>query len=289
MGIQDQDINTVQKSAQEESLDRINYFIAKAQSLIKSKAEGIYTRDLTALLDIPQEEMPDLVTRLVRIDGMSKQEIRHDDILLGTLLRYDDDANSEVHTINDVELLAGQVINEHVANKKYINNFLKRRLTEEFVGSRSMAKVIRDNPEFSKKEIMRHVRTSLRLPEQLREIEVQGELHPDPECSLQIALFAVNHYEWDNQRQDEKKVTQMAQAISKCIHADVQLLEAFSNRTVFSSDGYQPTYKTNTGNISTAVAVWIAAATLHTPSFGAAGDFKESSCSMDSCCNIAHS
>ena len=260
---QNQDINTVQKSAQEKSLDRINYFIAKAQSLIKSKAEGIYTKDLTALLDIPQEEVPDLVTRLVRIDGMSKQEIRHHDILLDTLLRYDDDVNSEVHTIDNVELLARQVINEHAANKKYINNFLRRRLTEEFVGSRSMAKVIRDNPEFSKTDIMKHVRTSLRLPEQLREMESQGELHSDPECSLQIALFAVNYYEWDNQRQDEEKVTQMAQAISKCIHADVKLREAFSNRTLFSNQSNHHTYKKDTNQISTAVAVWIATATLH--------------------------
>ncbi len=61
----------------------------------------------------------------------------------------------------------------------------------------------------------RHARTSLRLPDELQKIENEGGLHPGPEWSLQIALFAANHYDWDGSEENRDEVTRMAQSSSK--------------------------------------------------------------------------
>ena len=153
------------------------------------------------------------------------------------------------------------MINEHAVNNR-INKTLRQRLTMEFIDSKSMRKIIEDNSSFSKEVIKQHVRTSLRLPEELRLMENAGHLHPDPECSLQIALFAVNHNDWDGEKQNEGKVTQMAQAISKCVSTDMHLRDAFSKKTLFSKTHNQADEK-SINNVPTAVAVWIATATLH--------------------------
>ena len=173
--------------------------------------------------------------------------------------------NSHDHTVSDarenIRMLTEKMINEQAVSKN-MNKNLKIRLTTEFVESRSMRKIIENNPSLLKEEIKRYVRTSLRLPEALRMMENAGYLHPDPECSLQIALFAVNHYDWDGEKQDEDKVTELAQAVSKCVNSDPQLRDIFSKKTLFSKTCHQAGGK-STRDVSTAVAVWIATATLH--------------------------
>ncbi len=119
-------------------------------------------------------------------------------------------------TTYDIMKITRLVVLEHWANEEELVKELRQRLTKEFVGLRSMAKLMENNPDIPKETAKCHARTSLRLPDELRKIENEGGgLHPDPECSLQIALFAVNHYDWDGSEENRDEVTRMAQSISK--------------------------------------------------------------------------
>jgi len=174
------------------------------------------------------------------------------------------DSEDGIHIQHDghdeIRILSERMINEYAISR--IDKALKRRLTAEFVNLRSMKKIMENNPHLSKEETKLHVRTSLRLPETLRLMENAGHLHPDPECSLQIALFAVNYHDWDGEKRDEEKTVRLAQEISRFLTSNMRMRDAFSNRTT-ASGAHHPPVRKNTGDISTAVAVWIAAATLH--------------------------
>ena len=163
----------------------------------------------------------------------------------------------------DIGTLAQQMVNEHIANKIEIQKHLRQRLTREFVELRSMAKVIKNNPEITKDVIKQHIRTSLRLPLELKKLENEGNLHSDPDCSLQIALFAVNYYKWNRKKNDEKKVIRMAKSISRYVNKNKDLNQIFSNKIKLNNSSNNTRRKNNETSVSAATAVWVAAATLH--------------------------
>ena len=172
-------------------------------------------------------------------------------------------------TQNEISNLVIEMINEHASNR--IDKNLKRQLTQEFIDSRSVKHTIKNNSSLSKEMVKRHIRTSLRLPDSLRVMENSGYLHPNPECSLQIALFAVNHYDWDGEKYNDEKVIQLAQTISKYLTTNMHLREAFSKKIRISKsdvidDKHMNQYQSHSKNIngvSAATAIWIATATLH--------------------------
>ncbi len=179
--------------------------------------------------------------------------------------------SSQVHhdPNNEIHLLTEQMINEYAASKQNISKDIRRQLVKEFVESRSIQKIIDSNPSMSKKKIQQHVITNLRLPKNLREMENAGALHSNPECSLHIALFAVNHYNWDGDMNSQDAVTELALSISKYLYQDRNLNQAFKTRkplstNIMHAESIGKNKLQNEGRVvSTAVAIWIAAATLH--------------------------
>jgi len=209
-----------------------------------------------------------------------------DDMQLSALLRYEhtlerkegQNANksavdSETNT-QYIYNLTEQMVNGYVVNKQRLNKDLRRRLTGEFVRTRSVNEVMKNNPEIPKDIVMQHILTDLRLPTELKKMENEGFLHPDPNCSLTIALFAVNHYEWDGTKRDKSDVIRMAQSISKCLRDNMHLNQVFTGKKTTSpvkintsrkdGDDHRPHEEANGTNMpSIAAIVWIATAMLH--------------------------
>ena len=165
--------------------------------------------------------------------------------------------------VQNIGKLARQMVDEHIANKIQMQKDLRQRLTKEFVELGSMSKVIKNNSGITSDAIKQHVRTSLRLPPKLKTLENEGNLHPKPDCSLQIALFAVNYYEWDDKKNNAKKVVQMAQAISTYVNKNNDLNQIFSDKIKANNYGANTRNKNNKNGINTATAAWVATATLH--------------------------
>lgn len=267
-------------------MDRINHLIAEAMRLIKSSPAGAYMEDLKTLLNISQEEMSSLATRLKRVDGMSITQIHRDGEPFGFLFRYDETGNMNQEQEQEssgrptgaehmpkpaqksVEDLARQMLDEHYKNKA-IKKALQRDLTVEFLKIRSVRGVITNHPDIAKDEVKRHIRSPLRLPAKLRELN-EGGLHPNPDLSLQIALFAVNHHDWDGQKEQEGDVLRTAESVSAWIASNASSegrVRGMSDRPAsdkerFSEDGAAKSGGSE-GSIPTAIAVWIATATLH--------------------------
>ena len=61
-------------------------------------------------------------------------------------------------------------------------------------------------------------------------IEEEGGLHPNHECSIKIALFATDHFNWDGQKNKEKDVVSLALAISKHLQSDLELNQIFQGK-----------------------------------------------------------
>lgn len=194
-------------------VNNLNKFIETALAMIKSSPGGILIIDLCIKLDLTYEEMGYLSERLQRIDGITPDN----GILIWRDIQSPKKPASKINPANDgIPELASRMLGEY-RDGRSINKHLRQRLTQEYVACKSMAQVIRDNSNLREEEILMHVRTSLRLPPELKEMENQGGLHPNPDLSLRIALFAVNHYKWDGQNETEKDVVNLAKAISSHI------------------------------------------------------------------------
>ena len=281
------------------STETLNRRIGEALHLIKYSPGGAYLSDLKRLLGVSQEEMSGIVTRLIRVDGVSRKEILYGGVLQDILLKYNADVaaqderdgqtdksepkdgvlvqRNDPYTARlsptrtdqtapqDMDSLTCQMIDKYVANKGQIQKHLRQRLTKEFVRSGSMESIFKNNPEFTREEVKRHVITDLRLPKELQKLENEGALHVDPECSLHIALFAVNYHDWDGKKDGEAAVTMMAQSMSKHVHQNPDLNRVFSGKA--GSDGIDSIGSRQAGNnengVTAATAVWIATATLH--------------------------
>ncbi len=239
--------------------NKMNKLITSVLNSIKRNAEGIYLSDLKRELGISDIDKVKLLPKLARIDGVIKKEILHKGTHLDTLLKYKSQNKSITKDIDvepNIEKITKEMIMEHMANKRDIIKELRRHLTKEFVELRSMKKLMENNPGIPKDTIKRHARTSLRLPDKLRKMENEGTLHPDPECSLQIALFAVNHYDWDGEKEKIHDVVHMVQSILECLRDNNDLKLMFTGRKIVQ-------HVMHKNDVSAAIAVWIATAMLH--------------------------
>lgn len=253
-------------------IDRLNQLIEESFRLIRSSPNGAYMKDLKNLLGISQEEMSGLATRLKRIEGMKIREIVREtsrDFLFTYNGEYAEQAKSdrkplavcqpEDVTHDHTESLARQMLDEYNADKRRMNKSLQQRLIKEFVDTRSLKIVMRNNPDIPKEEIKRLVKTPLRLPKTLRTRNEEG-LHPDPQISLQIALFAVNHHDWDDSNTDTKDVLQTAESIARHVIAmDAKSTDTESQK----SADIRENIIHSANSVPIAVAVWIAVATMH--------------------------
>ncbi len=248
------------------NVDRLNELIAAALQMIAANPNGVYLGDLKRTLGISDAEEARLLPRLTRIDGIAKSEILYGGTLLDILLKYEPQpkpAGTETGAEPDIGRITGEMVMEHISNQRHVIKELRQRLTGEFVRLRSMARLVENNPDISKDTIKRHVRTTLRLPDELRKMADGDALHPDPGCSLQIALFAVNYCDWDGEMREEGKAIRMARLISDHLGDNDGLDLVFSSKGTAGPGPGVPDDDSPIGSISTAVAVWIATAMLH--------------------------
>ena len=255
-----------------------NQLVEGALDLVKSRPDGVYMRDLQSLLNTSSAKMDDIVTQFKRMDVLTVTEVSRDGQRPDFLFKYEapragnvrescteielaenttgkDVPNTQVK--NSFEDLARQMLDEYHASQKTIDKDLQKELTVEFLRAGSISAMVKKYPNISKEVIKLNIRTPLRLPEGLRALNEEG-LHPDPQISLQIALFAVNLHDWDGNGSGAEDVLRTAEGISKHL-------------SVVSRDGgdelrkhaHQRDIAPPADPISTANAVWIAVATLH--------------------------
>ena len=182
--------------------------VPDALEVIKSNAYDIHLAYLGVSMCIRYEDLPELARRVISAGRLALSD---DDNML-----YDPGPPEPKGGYEDaIERLAMVLIDDYWRQQP--NKKLRRRLTEEYMECRSMAQVIRNNPGLRERAVWKHVRTSMRLPERLRELENRGDLHPDPDKSLRIALFAADHYRWDGDEDTEEAVTSLAIALSEYV------------------------------------------------------------------------
>ncbi len=237
--------NNTQYGTSEKSplnINKINELITKSLPLIKSNPNGVYLNYLRIILKISKEEMNNLLIRLIRIDDVTKNEIKRDGKTFEILLRYntldrDHDTHRQIQSnqhlqnkesTNDIKYIVRHMINQYASKNQ--SKHLQYRLTQEYMQSGSIKDVIKNNPNFSKTEIMNHIKSANRLPAELKKLEIEGRLHFNPRCSLHIALYAVNYYEWDGEESNKDNVINLALSITKYLTENKDLNQLFAKR-----------------------------------------------------------
>ena len=87
--------STVDESLVQMYKDRLNILTDKTMHLIKSSENGMDVDEIKRLLEISQEEMFYIYTKVVRARGIITREIERDGGLNGVLLRYDPSIESD--------------------------------------------------------------------------------------------------------------------------------------------------------------------------------------------------
>ena len=240
-----------------DKIARLNNLITRTRGIVMSRQKGAYMSEIRMILGISQEEMSGISERVIRIDGISKRDIRYKGMLLDILFAYSDGTKKtgriRARPKQHLEAITRQMVRRHKTEKMRVKKHLREELTAEFVKSRSMKKIFSNHPDLAREKIILHVRTNLRLPKRLRQLEQKGAIHPDPDWSLYIALFAVNHYGWDKGKNADH-VIWLAQQLAEQMRQFVNTRRKtdFEDSTEMYSD-----------SITTATAVWIATAELH--------------------------
>ena len=113
------------------------------------------------------------------------------------------------------------MVEDYLLYKNTINNDLKHKLIDSYLEHKSIKKLCKLYPRLSKSEIQRHLITTIRLPDELQELE--SSLHSNPNLSKIIACFATDHHNWDGQKSKKDKVVSLALSIAKYLDTDKQI------------------------------------------------------------------
>ena len=99
--------------------------------------------------------------------------------------------------------------------------------SEEISDRPILEKVYKKFPHFSKEQIKNYLLIPNRLPPSLKELEINGHIAPNPKLSIIIAIFATDYYEWEEKKNSEGKITELALAISEYLRKHRTLLDSF--------------------------------------------------------------
>ena len=210
--------------------DDIENMIEPVLKMIESNKKGVRQTELEKLLVMSRDDFMKLIKKMVKIKGFSRHQIEKYTNNENYILQYipvnlQNDVQSD--KLEDIEKISIMMVDCYILRHKTIHKQLQKRLTMEFLKSKSIQKLLYQNPEYTKINIMDHAITDERLPSKLKKLENEGALHSNTDCSLYIALYAVNHYEWDGQKNNEKNVIDLATSISKYLQKNKELNQKF--------------------------------------------------------------
>ena len=221
------------------NVEKINKMISDSMNLIINTKNGILKSEIQRILSISNEEIKILIPKLTRIENIvanNVEIINSNEYSNDIKFKFIENENKitpqteitdkkESEKDNEIIQITHKMIEEYNANKYSRNKYLKQKLTKEFVKGKSILEICKSNPEYTKKMILNHIITDLRLPKGLKKMENEQYFDSDIEISLAIPLFAVNYYQWEGERKDEQKVIELAIAIKKCLMNNRKLRE----------------------------------------------------------------
>ena len=130
----------------------------------------------------------------------------------------------------EIEKITTKMVEEYLHWKHSIIKQLKFTVIGEYQKYRSLSKIYELHPNDTKERIRRHVITDLRLPTELKILENEGGLHPNPICSIIIALYATDYFHWDRENKNEKDIIKLAKNISRYLQSDIKLNRLFQEK-----------------------------------------------------------
>jgi hypothetical protein len=231
------------------NIEEINQLIFEALIIIGENSSGIHTSTLSKKLGVTKQEFKELSHRLLRIeDVIIKKGEGSPRIFLRSKLGTYDKRRNENETVenNDSKILkkkesgmdeeikkiVQKMIAEHIHWKTNINKDLKIKLINIFLKDNSILAIYKEFPIYTKQKIRVHLTTDLRLPTKLKELENSGSLHYNPICSITIALYATDYFNWDGEEENIKKIIELAKSISNYLKSDSDLNRIFEGRKV---------------------------------------------------------
>lgn len=138
----------------------------------------------------------------------------------------------EIESKHDSEIgrIVTKMVEEHARWRNNTNKNLKRELIFAYQQNKSLKKLYEMYPNYTMEKIRKHTVTDLRLPPTLKELENEGGLHSNPTCSITIALFTTDYFDWDEKRKNEEKILNLAKSISTYLQTNAQLNQLFSGK-----------------------------------------------------------
>ena len=214
--------------------NELNELVKNALILLSMNDKGVRQTHMKTLLSIQHNrDLINLIRKLHKVEGFSRYTMLNEDNTEEYLLQYhpnnDQDKKQSLNSTDEIKKLSKIMVDQYIKRHETVNKQLRKRLTNEFLESKSLMSVLYGNPEYPKIAIMRHIITDERLPLELKKLENEGVLHTNIECSLYIALFAVNHYEWNGQSDIKNNVINLALSISKYLREDEELDQKFES------------------------------------------------------------
>ena len=221
------------------NIEKINKIISKALLLIEKNSVGIYENILQEKLKLSDEDFEKILSRLLRLEDII-EEIEDWGDSTKKVLKIKANKITNNHKKSrkikkeksidqkNIDETATKMVSDYIHWKTNINKKLKIELINAYKKYKSMNKIYELYPNYTKEKIRRHTITDLRLPSKLKELENEGGLHSNLSCSITIALFASDFFEWDGKRNDENKVLELAKSIAAHLQSNNKLNQLFS-------------------------------------------------------------
>jgi len=233
------------KTTKESEIDKINKLIVRALWLIEKNSAGIYEHVLQQELRVSDREFEQILPRLLRLDnivenvegeGIHKRKFLRSNIHDKISKEKSNDPRQELEIppqqVGNIGHLALKMVEDHIRWKNNINIELKRELIFAYQKENSLEKLFEKYPNITKEKIRQHLFTDLRLPLSLKKVENEGGLHPNPTCSIVIALYATDYFNWDGKKENEREILELAKSLSYYLKKDNSLDLKFRGKKV---------------------------------------------------------
>jgi len=227
--------NEIQDSNQTSkmSTDKINKLISKSLMLIRKNSVGIYETSLLEELKISENEFKLIIPKLSRLEDIVEEIEDWDGFSKKVLKSVKVKEITKINTTNDtseIKKITYKMVQEYIHHKNYINRKLKLELISAYQKHKSLSKIYEMYPNETQEKIRRHIITDIRLPLELKDLENAGGLHPNVTCSITIALYATDYFNWHGKKEDEGKILNLSKSISEYLSSDEYLNQLFQGK-----------------------------------------------------------